>query len=192
MLILSKLGIAAAAGIASHLCLFRHGEWHMQAPILFKIALALSLSIFGAQLRYGTGFNSASLTTSLSIILSYNAALFSSVLLYRRFFHRLRDFPGPTWAGLTKFWHVFHCLDSQNHLLLEDLHQNYGQFVRTGASRLLLPVQFNRLTKLSPGEAYQVQTRLPFLTPTFWLRLMAWVQVVPRLCGMIFFCPRSP
>lgn len=134
MLILSKLGIATAAGVASHLGLFRHGEWHMQAPVLLRIALALSLFIFGAQIRYETGFNSASLTTSLSIILSYVAALFSSILLYRRFFHRLRNFPGPTWAGLTKFWHVFHCLDSQNHLLLEDLHQNYGQFVRTGAS----------------------------------------------------------
>lgn len=112
----------------------------MQAPVLFWIAIALSFSTFGAQVRYETGFNSVSLTTSLSVILSYNAALFSSILLYRRFFHRLRDFPGPTWAGLTKFWHVFHCLDSQNHLLLEDLHHKYGQFVRTGASRLLLPV----------------------------------------------------
>lgn len=115
----------------------------MQAPVLFWIAIALSFSTFCAQVKYETGFNSVSLTTSLSVILSYHAALFSSILLYRRFFHRLRDFPGPTWAGLTKFWHVFHCLDSQNHLLLEDLHQNYGQFVRTGASRLLLLVQRN-------------------------------------------------
>ena len=192
MLILPKLGIAAAAGVASHVCLFRQGEWHMQAPVLLRIALALSLCTFCAQVRYDTGFNSASLTASLSIILSYTTALFGSILLYRRFFHRLRNFPGPTWAGLTKFWHVFHCLDSQNYLLLEDLHQNYGQFVRTGANRLRLPVQRNRLTQLSPGETYQVPMRLLFSILRFLLRWTAQVQAALKPCGMTFSCPRSP
>ena len=164
----------------------------MQAPVLFRIALALSLFTLGAQVRYETGFNSASLTATLSIILSYNLALFSSILLYRRFFHRLRNFPGPAWAGLTKFWHVFHCLDSQNYLLLEDLRQNYGQFVRTGANRLRLPVQRNRLTQLSPGETYQVPMRLLFSILRFLLRLTARVQAAPKPCGMTFSCPRSP
>ena len=192
MFILFKIGTAAAAGVASHICLFRHGEWHMQAPLLFRIALGLSLLILSAQVRYETSFNSTSFTTTLLIILSYNAALFSSILLYRRFFHRLRNFPGPVWAGLTKFWHVFHCLNSQNYLLLEDLHQSYGQFVRTGASRLPLSAQTNRLTKPSLGETNQVQMRLPFSTPTFWLRLTAQGQGAPRPCGTTSSYPRSP
>ncbi|KAL8754101.1 MAG: hypothetical protein Q9184_005223 [Pyrenodesmia sp. 2 TL-2023] len=54
----------------------------------------------------------------------------------RRFFHRLRHFPGPWTAGITKFWHVYHCATSQNHLLLDRLHGQYGQFVRTGPEEL--------------------------------------------------------
>ncbi|KAL8651746.1 MAG: hypothetical protein Q9210_003077 [Variospora velana] len=56
--------------------------------------------------------------------------------VYRKFFHRLRHFPGPWMAGITKFWHVYHCATSQNHLLLDRLHDEYGQFVRTGPEEL--------------------------------------------------------
>ena len=54
--------------------------------------------------------------------------------MYRVFFHRLRNFPGPVLASVSKFWHVAHCLDSKNHILLERLHEEYGDFVRIGVA----------------------------------------------------------
>ncbi len=58
------------------------------------------------------------------------ADLFASIVTYRLFLHRLRHFPRPTLAKACKLWHVTHCLDSKNHLLMDRLHQKYGDFVR--------------------------------------------------------------
>ena len=47
-------------------------------------------------------------------------------------FHPLHHFPGPALAKVSKLWNVAHCLGSKNHLLLDGLHKEYGDFVRTG------------------------------------------------------------
>ncbi|KAL9593418.1 MAG: hypothetical protein Q9179_005896 [Wetmoreana sp. 5 TL-2023] len=46
-------------------------------------------------------------------------------------FHRLRNFPGPRFAAVSKLWHIWQCRDSRNHLVLEDLRRQYGSFVLT-------------------------------------------------------------
>ncbi|KAF6241864.1 hypothetical protein HO173_000576 [Letharia columbiana] len=56
--------------------------------------------------------------------------------LYRTMLHRLNGFPGPFLAKVTKLWHAAHLFDSKNHLLLGRLHQQYGNFVRTGPSEV--------------------------------------------------------
>ena len=80
----------------------------------------------------GLPFASA-LVASGGICSTYLSGLFASIIVYRTMLHPLRHFPGPTLAHVSKLWHVVHCLDSKNHLLLETLHQRYGDFVRTGA-----------------------------------------------------------
>ena len=62
----------------------------------------------------------------------YIASLTTSIVVYRKVFHRLRGFPGPWMAGVSKIWHVLHVLDSHNHIFLDKLHDEYGNFVRTG------------------------------------------------------------
>ncbi|PVI04480.1 cytochrome P450 [Periconia macrospinosa] len=61
-------------------------------------------------------------------------SLFSSIGVYRVFFHKLRSFPGPYLARVSKLWHVWKCVKSRsrNHLILDDLYKQYGDFVRTG------------------------------------------------------------
>ena len=61
-------------------------------------------------------------------------ALLTSIAVYRVLFHRLSraGFPGPPLARISKFWHVWACRDSKNHLVLDRLAQVYGDFVRTG------------------------------------------------------------
>ena len=112
--------VGAALGVGLHLLVFIRGEWHIQAPKIVSYHLVylgvLSLVISHARL----------------VIASYFIALFSSIAIYRLFLHRLRPFPGPFWARISKLWHVWKARHCQNYLLLEALHRQYGDFVRTG------------------------------------------------------------
>ncbi|KAL4862506.1 cytochrome P450 [Aspergillus spectabilis] len=68
---------------------------------------------------------------------SFNLGLTASILLYRAFFHRLRRFPGPFMAKLTRLSIMMRSLErTQYHLDLEEMHRKYGDFVRTGPREL--------------------------------------------------------
>ncbi|KAJ9294970.1 hypothetical protein DTO271G3_6532 [Paecilomyces variotii] len=65
--------------------------------------------------------------------LCFNIALAASIAVYRLFFHRLRGFPGPWGAKLSRFYAVnLASKGMQYHLQLQKLHKEYGDFVRTG------------------------------------------------------------
>ena len=136
MLLQSKLCIAAAAGILSHILVFIRNEHHIQAPQLFRLFLFLSLLLFAAEARiWALSSSGQAARTSAFIILSYTSSLFTSITIYRLFFHKLRNFPGPIGARVTKFWHVGKLLGQPNFKVLDELHQQYGDFVRTGEYR---------------------------------------------------------
>ncbi|KAL4922111.1 cytochrome P450 [Aspergillus aurantiobrunneus] len=64
---------------------------------------------------------------------SFNFGLAVSIVLYRTFFHRLRPFPGPWMAKVTRLFTVMQATErTQYHLDLEQMHRTYGDFVRTG------------------------------------------------------------
>ena len=130
--------IATALGIISHLSIFIRGEWHMQAPTLVKIHALFAGLIF----VFGYSFSKldlyASFIVTSYISISYSTGLFTSILIYRKFFHRLRGFPGPWAAGATKFWHVWQCRTGQNHLVIENLRKQYGNIIRTGPEELTI------------------------------------------------------
>jgi hypothetical protein len=124
----------AIAGVATHNLLFRYGEWHMQAPFIFYLYVSLALLLTAFQI-WVQGLLKG-LITSTATISTYAISLFASIAVYRVCFHRLKRFPGPFWASISKFWHVFKCIksSSRNHLVLDGLHHKYGDFVRTGLS----------------------------------------------------------
>lgn len=127
-----KLGVSGTAGIASHLLYFMRGEHHMNAPIIVCIYTMLSVLYFIAELNVPAhGLKQATIHSTI-IVGGYVFHLFLSMTVYRVFFHRLHPFPGPLMATITKFWHVKKSLKSQNHLLMNQLHAEYGDFVRTG------------------------------------------------------------
>ncbi|KAF4629298.1 hypothetical protein G7Y89_g8848 [Cudoniella acicularis] len=111
----------------------------MQAPSLLKFYVVLSILTFVWE-HYGFNHGNTleSLQAALLIICAYATALFTSMLIYRKYFHRLRNFPGPWLAGATKFWHVYQCRNSQNHFLLDDIYRKYGEIVRTGPEELTI------------------------------------------------------
>ncbi|KAI0892636.1 cytochrome P450 [Annulohypoxylon nitens] len=129
--------VAAILGVLSHIGIFIRGEWHMQAPTLVKVYSFFALTVFLVDYRTEGDVN-ASVSTTMLLSSSYATGLFTSIVIYRKFFHRLRHFPGPWMAGATKFWHVWKCRTGQNYLVLEELRKQYGPVIRTGPEELTI------------------------------------------------------
>ncbi|KAI1758434.1 cytochrome P450 [Xylaria castorea] len=121
-------------GVILHLSLFIRGEWHLYAASIF-LAHALVFSLLLAKQLVSP------LPTWYGVALPflvYLCGLLVSMGVYRLYFHRLRSFPGPRRAALSKLWHVWLCRNSQNHLVLDSWRQKYGTFVRTGPSEITI------------------------------------------------------
>ena len=129
---------AATAGLLSHWTYFIRGEHHMETPALFVSLFLIPTSIFICYSVF-TDLNIwMSLLRTMAVTISYLASLTTSIVLYRTYFHRLRRFPGPEWAKISKLWHVSHLTSGLNNFrLLEGLHKQYGDFVRTGKYNLV-------------------------------------------------------
>jgi hypothetical protein len=127
--VIAPLGL----GVILHLCFFLRGEWHLYAGRIF-VAHALAFALLLArQLVYAP----ATWYAVAPPIVAYLCGILGSMGVYRVFFHRLRSFPGPRLAALSKLWHVWHCRDAQNHVVLDSL-RKYGDFVRTGPSEVTI------------------------------------------------------
>ena len=132
-----QLVAAGAAGVLIHHTLFIYGEWHLHSLILLELHLLAYVGLVLLEALYLKLSWVPALITSSQMIGIYTVCLLASISIYRVFFHRLRGFPGPFLASVSKLWHVAHCLESKNHILLEKLHQEYGDFVRTGRARMV-------------------------------------------------------
>ncbi|CAI6336558.1 unnamed protein product [Periconia digitata] len=128
--------LAALVGITSHLVLFIRGEHHVKAPILFWLPILATAALGYTKTRGPSGNWNEGIWETGAVAGSYFTALLSSITIYRLYFHRIRHFPGPTLASVTKLWHVAHTIDSRNHLVLDRLHKTYGDFVRTGPTEI--------------------------------------------------------
>ncbi len=128
----SKAVASSIAGLVSHFLYYSHGEHHMSAPVLFYFYILLILAIFAYETqRDDHGYLKDLQSTSVTIT-AYALSLYTSIIIYRICFHRLRRFPGPSLARVSKLWHVYRARQSLNHQLMQDLHKKYGSFVRTG------------------------------------------------------------
>lgn len=119
------------AGLLAHQLVFIHGEWHLKVPMVVVLHL-LSGGLFYASYWFGRGSTQGDLVHTIYLATCYLLSLFTSITVYRLIFHRLRHFPGPKLAAVTKLWHVWKCRDSRGHLVLQAWHEKYGEFVRTG------------------------------------------------------------
>ena len=122
----------AGIGILSHLGYFIRGEHHLEAQLLMRLSIILPLIFTIVQFRIGRLELQQAAWNSFLIVTTYCTALFTSMIIYRAFFHRLRDFPGPRMAKITKLWHVSKISNFDNYRQVDRLHAQYGDFVRTG------------------------------------------------------------
>jgi hypothetical protein len=128
---------AALAGVVSHLGYFIRGEHYHEGPKL----VPLYTLVFGAvglglyKLQALSILESTIMTAGIAT--SYFLALFTSILVYRAFFHRLGKFKGPFLGRLSNLYHVSKVTSLNNYKVVNNWHEEYGDIVRTGAQRHL-------------------------------------------------------
>ncbi|PSN65038.1 cytochrome P450 monooxygenase-like protein [Corynespora cassiicola Philippines] len=127
--------LSIAAGLVAHHGVFIRGEWHLRTRIIAATHAILALVSFSA-LRYNSNTSKEALLWLLTVCGCYLTTLFTSMSIYRLFFHPLSKFPGPRLAALTKFWHVYQSRNSTNYLVMDKVHKEYGALVRTGPNEV--------------------------------------------------------
>ncbi|KAI1311860.1 putative benzoate 4-monooxygenase cytochrome P450 [Xylaria venustula] len=152
---------ALISGLIIHHTIFIKGEWHLHGPLILRLYVALSL-ISSVTYCYIAKQNFVSCVLSTAFLLSFHViGLFGSIFLYRAWFHPLKHFHGPFLAKTSKIWHVWKIRHTQNHLFLEALRKEYGDFIRTGP---------NELTIFHPG-GLNVMSRTENATRSSWYDL---------------------
>lgn len=122
----------ASMGVLLHTTILRVVEIE---NFLFQFLGCLSASTFALFVGYlATGF---SLADSIKHTALFNGgfylALVCSIVTYRLFFHRLRHFPGPLGARVSRIYTAsIASRKIQYFKEVDKLHQEYGDFVRTG------------------------------------------------------------
>lgn len=126
-----QIVLAIVGGLVAHHVFLIHGEWHLSGHHIVVSHVLLGSCLLYLSSQVHDKLEHAISWTALSIA-CYFGALFGSMTIYRLFFHKTSHFPGPKWASITKFWHIYQVRDSRNYLFQERLFKKYGTFVRTG------------------------------------------------------------
>ncbi|KAK3990437.1 Tryprostatin B 6-hydroxylase [Cladorrhinum sp. PSN332] len=128
--------VAAIGGILAHNLYFRLGYHDTEGLGIITIHAAVyaGLATFCA---LDTGFKSGIRIASIAFS-SYLVALFTSIIIYRLFFHRLRNFPGPFAAKITRFHGLYLARNGQLHIEQNKLFAKYGDIVRIAPNELLI------------------------------------------------------
>ena len=137
-------GIAATVGLLSHIFYFVRGEHHQHALQFLRILFYGFFPLSFVLARLSQVSYAQAMQLGAMLIGSYLTALWTSMLIYRSFFHRLDSFPGPRLAKLSKFYQVITGLRLNAFRRSHAAHQKYGNFVRTGKMILKLKFQLIR------------------------------------------------
>lgn len=93
--VVQQAAAGSGLGIASHLLYFIRGEHHKQAVKLTQVAFAVPSLLVLALIRVGELSVLDALGTPAILTSAFYVGLWSSMLVHRALFHRLRSFPGP-------------------------------------------------------------------------------------------------
>ncbi|KAF7539705.1 hypothetical protein G7054_g1956 [Neopestalotiopsis clavispora] len=160
-----RLVTSAALAVALHHLAFRKGEWHLRAPTVFTAWLLSFPLQFAVELFLVTGNVSGSFYTTLLTLSCFTITIFASIATHRLFFHPLQSFPGPKLAAVSKIWHSIQCLDGKNYRVLERLHHQYGDFVRTGPNEITIFRPEALISLDGPGNKTTKSVWYDFLMP---------------------------
>lgn len=135
----SVAGIAVLLGPISHLAYFIRSDLDSSSHKI--LALVNVVFIGGPLLLWFRGFSGwDAFILSLIAKFGYLLSLYSSIAIYRLYFHPLKNYPGPFWARLSVFWKVKKFLNSnyQAYEVVDQVHKQHGDVVRIGSHRHLI------------------------------------------------------
>ena len=148
--LLQSVAVASGLGVLTHLGYFIRGEHHTQGIyILTTAALFPWISLYSLW-HYADFSVLRAAAYSFAIEWSFVISLWTSMLVYRIFFHPLKKFPGPLMAKPSKLWHSIQASKLRWYKDAWDLHAQYGEYVRTGMSDSVWT--FQQLTPPGPNE----------------------------------------
>ncbi|KAI0401622.1 cytochrome p450 monooxygenase [Xylaria palmicola] len=132
-----------AAGVLLHLFVFRFGEWDLATLKLilglvlsFPTTVLLITSHVHPSIPHVEGLGPAVQVTSL-LFGCFLTGVYTSMTLYRGFFHRLHKFPGPFLARFSSIYLTVRSLRKmQTYKDVQELHAAYGDIVRLGPQEL--------------------------------------------------------
>ncbi|KAI1091765.1 monooxygenase [Rostrohypoxylon terebratum] len=108
---------------------------------MYRLIAGFTFVLFGlgAALFYD-GFSLVDTLARVSILaLSFYGGLFSSMVIYRVFFHRLRNFPGPLDLKISRLFSARRAAkNTQYQKVVAELHEKYGDFIRTGPREICI------------------------------------------------------
>ncbi|KAJ6035940.1 hypothetical protein N7540_000219 [Penicillium herquei] len=119
----------ALLGLASHIFFVRHRNVDRLVGIGFLPYLCVQFGLWILLSIRSDPFQSGIFLFLANA--SFYAPLFTSISIYRLFFHPLKSFPGPTMARLTTWWAVSKLvMGKQRYQHHHELHEQYGKIVR--------------------------------------------------------------
>ncbi|KAI0835198.1 monooxygenase [Hypoxylon sp. FL0890] len=108
---------------------------------IYEILTVTPLVILGLAAVYSLiGLSLFDIFTRLAVLISsFNVSLFSSMVIYRLFFHRLKRFPGPLDVNISRLFSTLRVAkNAQYYKVLARLHEEYGDFIRTGPREICI------------------------------------------------------
>ncbi|OJD35553.1 cytochrome p450 [Diplodia corticola] len=152
----SVLGVAFHAGLQ-----FVEIDFVVPQTAVCLVAFALAGLYADSQIFHKPLLDSVA---SLAIFATgFLSSLAVSTIVYRLFFHRLRKFPGPLGAKISKFYSLYLSRNIQYHFELDKLHEKYGDVVRTGPRELSIAriSPLNQIITCGKGNFYgMAETRI--------------------------------
>ncbi|OGE47023.1 hypothetical protein PENARI_c074G06439 [Penicillium arizonense] len=131
--------LALGSGITLHHLFYRLSEWDTRSLSLLTsyifvfAAGSVSIWFLNSQTKAVIPFSPNAFQ---KLWLYHILGVYSSMLAYRGFFHRLGKFPGPFFARFSNFYLTM--MSSKLHLYkeIDRHHETYGDYVRTGPTEL--------------------------------------------------------
>src|ERR1700709_1641128 len=96
---------SAVVGIVSHLGYFIRGEHHLESVRLFRLSILFPVVLVVVLWTTYDISPTEAAKVAGAMFTSYLLALWTSMTIYRLIFHRLRSFPGPVLAKISKLSH---------------------------------------------------------------------------------------
>ena len=126
----------AALGVVGHVAWFNRGEHHLYSTLYFQLFIVVLVISTFVTAYYNDCATTDALRQSSKWFTSFFAGLYSSLLIYRVFLHRLNKFPGPLGSRASSFWLSPSYSRIGPYQKVADLHKTYGEFVRIGPNDL--------------------------------------------------------